>query len=339
MKLNTINLLIIFAACSPTSHDTKFATKTKSAEVKKELKDPKNSAVSLNSKQPKLAPASQGSKLVVPTFEITLDKSDFVQVLRCKANYELITSTGQKFENLDSTADVERFKWMWNRAQGDYNSCKSVGLRITRPSINDMAAPSGKYYYLVNPCVLASNSITQREECSFKLAKTDSIAWESTLDSNFIEVSEKVNAMESDIASDVNDMINFAKMVADTQESCEEYWASKEANKARLRGFLSLASMAVGGVVGGLMTGGLGAIQGAQTFLGFARGIFGLTMNTSIPNCDQAEKYRQKATLVFSRLEPKIANMIEARKSLASLNSDYATLNDQIKANVPDASK
>ncbi len=338
MRVYFLNFLICLAACSPNVNDKKFANHLRSADAKQELKNPKKATVTLNSKQPSLAPASQGSKLVVPTFEIKLDKGDFVQVLRCKANYELISSTGEKFESLDGSSDVERFKWMWNRAQGDYNSCKSVGLRVSRPSINDMAAPSGKFYYLINPCVLASNSTTKKEECSFKLAKTDTITWESTLDTNFIEISEKVNTMESDIASDVNDMINYAKMVSDTQRSCEDYWASKEANKARLRGFLSLASMVVGGVVGGLMTGGMGAIQGAQTFLGLARGIFGATMNTSIPNCPVAERYRQEASTLFSQLEPKMLNMIEARKSLASLNSDYATLNEEIKKNVPTGS-
>ncbi len=323
-------LAILFSffllACSP---KLDFAPKAAS-DAKRELKDPKKARLSLANRIPQESPASVGSRLNVPTLEVQLDRADFIQILRCHADYKLITSTGQDFESLDTSSDIERFKWMWNRAQGDYKSCKSVGLRVPRTTIQDLAAPSGSYYYILNPCVLAKNSITEKEECSHHLVKSEPITYQSALSQKFMEISQKVGEQEADIASDINDLINYSKMISDTQKSCEDYWASKEANKQRLRGFLKLGTMVLGTVVGGIMTGGMGAIQGGQTFLGLAGGLLDRTMSVSMPQCPAAERYRIEAISSFESLQPKIAQMIETRKMLASLNSDYAVLNTEI---------
>lgn len=319
------NLFIL--ACSP---KLDFALKSAS-DAKRELKDPKKARLRLVSTKPQESAASVGSRLSVPTLEIQLDHADFIQILRCHSDYKLITSTGQDFETLDTSSDIERFKWIWNRAQGDYKSCKSVGLRVPRTTIQDLAAPSGTYYYVLNPCVLAKNSITEKEECSHHLAKSEPITYHSSLSQKFMEVSQKVSEQEADIASDINELINYSKMISDTQKSCEEFWASKEANKQRLRGFLKLGAMVLGTVVGGIMTGGMGAIQGGQTFLGLAGGLLDRPMSVSMPQCPVAEKYRIEATSSFESLQPKIAQMIETRKMLATLNSDYAVLNDEVK--------
>jgi len=318
-------------ACSPKLD----LSAKKSSEPKRELKDPKKARLSLTSQRPKEAPASVGSKLNVPTLEVTLDDADFLQILRCQADYKLISSTGDAFESLDSSSDIERFKWMWNRAQGDYRSCKAVGLRVARTTVQDLAAPSGSYYYILNPCVLAKNSITEKEDCSHHLVKSEPITYQSVIDQRFMEASQKVSAQEAEIASDVNDLINHAKMIADTQRSCEDFWASKEANKLRLRGFLKLGAMVLGTVVGGLVAGPMGAIQGGQTFMGIAGGLLNRTMTVSMPQCPLAEKYRTEAMVTYEALEPKIAQMIATRKILASINSDYAILNEEIKKDTP----
>lgn len=325
-----LSWILVSLACSP-KLDPKALKANSSLDAKRELKDPKKAKLTLTHSKPKEAPASVGSKLNVPTLELSLDKADFVQILRCQGDYKLITSTGQDFESLDPSVDKERFKWMWNRAQGDYRSCKSVGLRVPRTTIQDLAAPSGTYYYVINPCVLAKNSITEKEECSYHLAKSETITYQSVINQRFLETSQKVGEQEADIASDVNDLINYAKMIADTQRSCEDFWASKEANKQRLRGFLKLGAMVLGTVVGGLITGGMGAIQGAQTFMGLAGGLLDKTMTVSMPQCPVAEQYRIEGARVFEALQPKIVQMIEIRKVLASINSDYAILNEEIK--------
>ena len=316
----------LLSACSP---KLDLASKV-NPEPKKELKDPKKARLSLVRPKPQESPASVGSRLNVPTLEIQLVQADFTQILRCHSDYKLISSTGQDFESLDPSSDVERFKWMWNRAQGDYRSCKSVGLRVPRTTIQDLAAPSGSYYYILNPCVLAKNSITEKEDCSNHLVKSEPITYQSPLSQKFMEVSQKVSEQEADIASDINDLINASKMISDTQKSWEDFWASKEANKQRLRGFLKLGAMVLGTVVGGLMTGGMGAVQGGQTFLGLAGGLLDRTMTASMPQCPVAEKYRLQASSTFETLQPKIAQMIETRKILATINSDYAVLNDEI---------
>jgi hypothetical protein len=75
----------------------------------------------------------------------------------------------------------------------------------------------------------------------------------------------------------------------------------------------------------------MGAIQGAQTFMGLAGGLLDKTMTVSMPQCPVAEQYRVEAGRVFESLQPKIVQMIESRKLLASIHSDYAILNEEIK--------
>ena len=97
------------------------------------------------------------AQIVVPTFYLKRRSSNFTRILRCKKEYKLTSSTGVEIDNLNPATKYEDMKWIWNSAAGETSQCRFVGTHVRRDKVQDIAAESGSYYYLINPCVSKEN--------------------------------------------------------------------------------------------------------------------------------------------------------------------------------------
>ena len=211
--------------------------------------------------------------ITVPTFSISKINSTFVRVLRCKSTYQLKSSIGVDLKSLDEFTKYEDMKWIWNKASGDPSNCKFLGTHVHRDRIQDMAADSGEFYYLINPCVSKKRSTINKEGCSNDLYKTASISYESTLKKTFLAIAHELSDLEIKVGTTVENIKVLATQIMFEQEACEKIAATKAANVGFFRGIAQLVAGTVGGVVGAMFGGPIGAVQGATSFMGIARNL------------------------------------------------------------------
>lgn len=282
-----------------------------------------------------LAPMEGASKILVPTIDLRDKKysTTFVRVLRCKEEYELRSSTGVPMESLDEITKYDDMKWIWNKASGDVDQCKFLGTHVVRDVIQDIAASSGSYFYVLNPCVSKKRSLRGKEGCSNDLKRTRAIQYESRLKSEFIRLASTLSEFEVEVAGGVEDVKQIAGLVMAEQRACEKVAAIRASNQSFWRGVASLASAVVGGVVGTIIGGPVGAVQGATSFMGLARRIlvqFGPKVKL---DCKAADKYREDLTEAVNRLEKLTDQVVVLRNKMAAAEGLYRRLDTSIKEN------
>lgn len=264
----------------------------------------------------------------VPTIKIEKKGATFVSVLRCKSDYEVKSSTGVKLEALDEFSKYDDMKWIWNKATGDPSNCKFVGTHIRRDRIQDIAANSGAYFYLINPCVSKERSLSGREDCSNDLYKTTDVTYESQLRENFTREASKLSSLEIEVGGASENIKMLAEVIMAEQEACEKVAAIKASNMSFFRGIASLAGAVIGGVVGSIMGGPIGAVKGATSFMGIARDLIKVEYKL---DCSAAEKYRAELKTEVERMDRAVDEVVKARNVLAGLDSAYRRLDDLIE--------
>ena len=195
-----------------------------------------------------------------------------------------------------------------------------------------MAADSGEFYYLINPCVSKKRSTINKEGCSNDLYKTASISYESTLKKTFLAIAHELSDLEIKVGTTVENIKVLATQIMFEQEACEKIAATKAANVGFFRGIAQLVAGTVGGVVGAMFGGPIGAVQGATSFMGIARNLL-LKFGPQVKlDCSGADKYRYELAVEVNLLEAYTDLVTDRRNAMAGQNAQYRKLNQIIES-------
>ena len=185
----------LFFSCAKKKKDSpsirpKLNTLMNNSNANKDRINAKSAKIKLSKKITLKSIDTFGNAFQFPHIEnIEMGNSDFLQILRCNAGYEMKTLQGQKVSELDMKApnvlvDIE---WAWALALGDNRNCKLASTYANGNSFADYTAESGKYYYILNPCVSSKRSLSRREECSFQIQTTNKFSYTAELRNEILE--------------------------------------------------------------------------------------------------------------------------------------------------------
>lgn len=295
--------------------------------------DPSQASIYFVNKTPTLGAADEVSTLQVPNIQLSFDKATMAQILRCEADLELKTTTGDELAAIENGqydfTSIEQARWIWNSAFGN-NKCKLVGSNIAREKFQDLAAKPGDYYYLVNPCVSQNLSTTGKEGCSFKLIKSGAITgYSNSLTEDFLKASEELAATEGKLYAHFNNLKSYSELIKLRIESCESAFANEQARGKFMKGIISLAATAVGTVVGAYVGGPMGAIKGGELTLGIAQGLLGLQA-PPVLNCPAVDQLKKQAQETMALIDPQVQEVIRVRTIMHQLESTYNDLDGSI---------
>ena len=200
----------------------------------------------------------------VPVIAMNSEKADFVKILRCGASYQFKTQSGKDIRNLRmSPASMGELEWAWTKALNDRESCTLAHEHS--PAKNGkfphIAAKSGEFYYIINPCIIADNSYKEKEECSYMFAITKAIDYESQFQEQVLVAAREVSQATSQLYG-IFDRVNFLNhKLTRAIRSCETYYRFMQTKRRLQKGVLEIAlyvgvlvfGIAMGGPVMGLM--------------------------------------------------------------------------------------
>ncbi|MEZ4742495.1 MAG: hypothetical protein R3B45_08615 [Bdellovibrionota bacterium] len=334
-----MNLIFLglWLAFSSSCSDKKIKEKDKGLNLTNELPklDPNAAKVQLNSSQPRIGPANSYSSLQVPIIDLTHIDADMVQILRCSEGALITNSIGQNVQTLIAQGDTfynrEQLKWTWQEAWGNHRQCKVVGSNIVRNTIEDLGAEDGRFFYIINPCVSQTRSITGKEGCSYNIALSGLVEYKNNLKPEFIRLSKELSELEGLLATHFNNLFYYARQIRDKTRQCEDMYAHDQTKGGFLRGIIKIAAGIVGAVVGFYIGGGpMGAVAGASLLMGVASAIF--RAPPAFLECPQVDDFIMHAKHTTSLLEPQVAKVIEVRKEMANIESSYAALDLEISS-------
>lgn len=285
--------------------------------------------------QPTVAPANELSSLEVPAFSINYKNSDMVQILRCKSDFVLRTTTGQDarelIANKDQTVNQEQLRWAWQEAVGQNNKCKLLGSNTSRTLYQDLAAKSGSFFYVLNPCVSEQLSTTGKEGCSYKISISDPITYTNTLKPKFIEKAQELALSEGILKNSYHKLKVAAQNVRTKTQACENTIAIELAHKSFLNGLKKLLSMAVGATVGFITQGPIGAIKGAEVGITLASKIFIQEPPKKVlEKCPEIQDVMDDAANQTKIAEKYTQYIIDLRTEMNSLEASYGNLDKTI---------
>ncbi len=346
-KMTEINLKMIKPMLILVSFSLAFATT--SCDGKKKVDPVSSDVVRLNQEvkydpslaqvklleQPTLASADQVSELKVPGFKFQLVNADMARILRCNKDYVLrYQATGEPLATVAQRGDYIDpgvMKWAWlDAAQNP--ACRLLGVQITRTDFKDLAAQSGDYYYIINPCVSQPVSLTGLEDCSYNLILTNPLDYENELEPLFIEKAQQLAELEGKVSAHIANFLTISRHIRNKTRECEDLWAHKQSMKAFKNGIISLGAMVVGAVVGGIVAGPVGAMQGANTFGGIASGIMG-PPSVEAAKCDKVTALVNQLENEYAQITPTVDQIVAVRKDMNKIESRYLSLDTTIQAN------
>lgn len=225
--------------------------------------DPKTARATLG-KEIKFSPSDlfNNPNYTFPEISITKISADFVQLLRCNNSYKFTTLTGQTLDKIEGqTSELQEKKDAWLQAVNDYRNCKIVADYVSEPLYQDLGAPSGDYYYIINPCINALKSKTNKEACSYKLEMSATFGFENLFDKDLREKAVEIARIQGALMAKIEEIRNLADLLELRIRYCENYYATTETEKQWKVGLIMLGS------------GGLGFFFGSMTPMGANGGV------------------------------------------------------------------
>ena len=266
--------------------------------------------------------------VAVPFLEMEMIGADFVQVLRCAGSYRLETLTGQSFEEAaKSYQSTSLMRGAWDKAWNDRTSCKVVGEHIISGKYPDLAADSGVYYYVVNPCVSKTRSISRRNECSYNLVRSKDFEYKSQLEARVRDKAVEMAAAESSLMGLLNEMLFIVEKFKVNLRACEDAVAFDRKMLAFKRGMLQIGFFGAGMLLGGLFNVNIGILIG-QIGSGVATQVLGTLV------------FNWPFTVANTCLDPNYA--AEARDedgTIKSVTPLYQRMIDLLSVEIPQATQ
>ena len=310
---------------NPNSQDAELA-KPRSLD----LVDPADARILIVA-QPELGTAGTEGVLQVPKLTLALRQADSAWVLRCNSGYTVSTVLGEDVFSLpaDSPTRIQQMRWAWQEALGSSQNCVQVASHLVSSTLEDLSAPDGEYFYLLNPCVLKEKSRDKNEVCSYQLVKTTVVKATNKLSGAFILAAQKVADADATHAALLLKLRYFAELVQLNREACEHNDAVSRKQENLWKGLGSLLAGGIGAMASGVLSGGTTALQGAKGGLNFALNIFGKHPHVQLqcPIIAETLKAAQDATAALPEAQKKI---LAARNELAKLNAEYASVDEKI---------
>lgn len=277
--------------------------------------------------RPQVAPATLESALSVPGFSLGFERADYIQLMRCRSDYRLTTTTGidLRSETLVTAFDAKELKWVWFNALAETGSCVLVGTRISREKYQDLAAKSGEFYYVANPCV---DSPGKEAACSYVMEVSGSVSYQNNLSARFLSLASELSGLEAGMGAKFDRLKALAVEVQSKQDKCEGDYAKTEAGKDFLRGLGSLALIGTGAAIGGFISGGSAAIMGGKAGLNLAIWLF--SKPRPVMGCPLVSKALAEAKTLSDALELNKVDVVKLRIEMAGIESSYAKLDEEI---------
>lgn len=290
-----------------------------------------------------------GEDFKVPTFSLSYDNANYVQILRCKTPYRELLKTLFDEDEKTMLDDGEKYKNSWKNASGQNKVCVWSSLHTTSKEFQDIAAPNGSYFYIINPCVSKARSATREDICSYDLTLTKEINFEASLSSKFIKKAQELEAAEAEhdgVMAKISDLT--VKLMASKKE-CNIDFKNKSEKKAFDKRVGDIATL--GGMVGGGVLIGLGARNFKKTSLigrnpwGFAAsiavaagGIATIIRRTQkqgvkLSNkCNEIEPISKEINELYNSDKLRLAKekMVKLSKELNALNESFDGYDEKI---------
>lgn len=240
-----------------------------------------------------------------PSIELNLEIGDFLRVIRCRQSYQLrapINLSPIFSEDLSLTSSKQDAKWAWEQAWEDRDSCQIVSSNLRSGRFEDLAAPTGHWYYVMNPCVSRENSSTYQESCSHDLVRTDVVEHHSELEEEIRQLSNKLLFAQSELKGMLQRASELSRFLSENMEACENWVAEKNRVVSIRKGLLSLGylvgtvSLTLGmgmGLNASLAVGGLAQSFGDMLLtpylLGEKNEDYGSQMQAALRHCSVPE--------------------------------------------------
>ena len=201
----------------------------------------------------------------VPKIDIDLEDSDYVEILRCAASYNFVDNMGQDvFELDDSKGSLRSKKESWTTALNDYLYCKIINNKISSESAQDMSCPTGRFYYIINPCIEKINSTTGQDDCSYNISKSETIEYQEAIRQQLRDQAIELSKVEQKLYEKTNDAAVLATLLNIKLKACEDQIATESALKSFYAGTAHFAAFALLFVTVGVTSGPVYAVMAGQ---------------------------------------------------------------------------
>lgn len=219
--------------------------------------DPSRAAVVVQ-KEVKQAPSVLFDGVTVPTISLAFQKADYVQILRCSASFKFKTQDGKLVENVSQTASNQsELKWAWTMAWNQKDSCEIVTEMTPSITYPDIAAPTGRFYYILNPCISKIHSTENRDSCSYLTQVTSAFSYTNLFQEEMRRKAIDLSNGESSLRALMEQVQIISGTLSTAIIDCENYWAQHDAMESLRSGLAELAVFVGVAVIGFAFGGGL----------------------------------------------------------------------------------
>ena len=162
-----------------------------------------------------------GSKAPLITIDFE-DSADHVFLLRCAKSYKLQTLLGTPIDEVDqSKATLNELKGAWTLAVANSQACKVVASYITTTTFPDIAAPSGTFYYVLNPCISKEKNVYYKTECSGRLSVSKAITYTSAFRDEVRDLYQEIDQAQAGLMAQMTRAAALADLFRIRLTACE----------------------------------------------------------------------------------------------------------------------
>lgn len=254
-------LFLLFYSCSPLENKSTTSSKAKENKALEQIADSndntqtnKEEAVSTSLSiepfeataylKPAVTYVETGifADIKVPSIEISFGTAEFVQIMRCASSYQMESMFGESVRTMDdSLSSLKDKQTMWYTALRNNNICKNVSSKTESLNFQDYTAPSGSFYYVLNPCITKETSLTKQDDCSYRLSFSDVFTYEGKIKDSLYDQARELSKIEQEIQAHMNNSYALATVLERKVRACENTIAMESATKKQLQGLLDAA--------------------------------------------------------------------------------------------------
>lgn len=223
--------------------DDDSALNLNTPEVDESVRDPKKihaKITELSLVNPQMH-EDEGTEHKAPKLVIDRGNSDYVKIMRCDKSHIMRSATGERISELEDRYDAfEHRKDGWFIAIASYRACKLVAERMSQGEYIDIAAKTGHFYYVLNPCVRKANSLSKRDACSFDFSISEPIEYTNTFLEESLDLAIEVSEITNKLNAAMDEVSLLASLFQARLRACENDVARNNALNGFYRGMISL---------------------------------------------------------------------------------------------------
>jgi hypothetical protein len=175
-------------------------------------------------------------KISVPTLSFTFQQADYVQILRCAASFKFKTQDGTLVENvLHIPSNQADLKWAWTLAWNQKDACEVVTDMASAVTYPDITVPTGRFYYIINPCVSKIHSMNNRDTCSYLVETTNAFSYTNIFQEELRRKAIDMSKSESSLRAFMDQVKILSSTLSLSIQNCQNYVAQHDSlQKLRL---------------------------------------------------------------------------------------------------------